>query len=54
MIFVLDTQHVSQLQRESSRDSQLLESKMAAHATDIFHITIITSPAPTTGLLAPA
>ena len=43
MIFVLDTQHVSQLQRESSRDSQLLESKMAAHATDIFHITIITA-----------
>jgi len=43
MIFVLDTQHVSQLQRESSRDSQLLESKMAAHTSDIFHITIITA-----------
>jgi tRNA(fMet)-specific endonuclease VapC len=43
MMFLLDTQHVSQLQRESSRDSQLLESKLAAHATDIFHITIITA-----------
>ncbi len=43
MIFVLDTQHVSQLQRESSRDSQLLESKMAAHTSDIFQITVITA-----------
>ncbi len=42
MKFVLDTQHVSQLQRESSRDSQLLEAKMAAHATDVFYITIVT------------